>query len=262
MKRSFISVVAVLSVAGLAHADWNVRPLDTSIINTLNGESFAATMPERSVPGDTFGVFSGVASPAGNLFLLESSTAPVRDDIVTLGVANDPINDYTAAAGGVLRSVTSTVTDNLNGSFTIAIRIAGRNAAGAPADLFPNGFSATIGGVPTNLTSGAFGFGIGLPALLGGANPISISPFNNVISNQLIITTNGVAGAPSSLPTAFFSPSPANWNGVLGVSLGNAAASATDVTSDIEFRFTVIPAPGTAALLGIGGLVAARRRRA
>lgn len=248
-----VSALVLASLAGTAVAQ-QVSPATGSMMNVpsaMGGNGFST----RSVPLVNFNVFTGVATATGGLALLESAATPARDDVVTLGNANEQINDYTVAAGSVLRFVTSTVTDNLDGTFTVSITVSGRNAAGAPADLWPSGFASG-----TNpLSSGGFGIGLNLPASLGGLDQLDIAPFNNVLAGNVVIVTDGVAGAPVNLPLTFFGGG-TNWNGTFGVSFGNGATG-TAVQSDLTLNILVVPAPSALALLGLGGVIVGRRRR-
>lgn len=254
LRASFALLIVAIagSTAGAA-----IGPVDTSAIRTLDGTLVTpgASFNVRGTPIN-FNVYTGIATAAGNLVLLDLNP-PARDDVVTLGTTNEQINDYIAAAGGVQRFVTSTYQTNVTpGIDIITITVSGRNANSEAADLWPAGFAS--GGNP--LTSGAFGIGLNLGAALGGSVPLNLAPNNALQSASLQITTDGVVGPEITLPPALLTPNMWNWGGVLGVSLGGGATG-TGVQSDITFRI-VIPAPASAALLGMGGIVAFRRRRA
>ena len=51
-----------------------------------------------------------------------------------------------------------------------------------------------------------------------------------------------------------------NNGGVGGVSFGGTPVNAT-ITAEVVYTYKIVPAPASAALLGLGGLAAARRRR-
>jgi hypothetical protein len=248
-----VSALVLASLAGTAVAQ-QVSPATGSMMNVPSAMG-SNGFNTRSVPLVSFNVFTGLATGGGGLVLLESSTTPVRDDVVTLGNANEAINDYLAVAGSVQRFVTSTVTDNFDGTFTVSITVSGRNAAGAPADLWPSGLSSGTNA----LTGGGFAIGLSLPAALGGLDQLNIAPFNNVLSGNVVVVSDGVAGAPNNLPLTFFGGG-TNWNGTVGVAFPNAATG-TAVQSDITLNILVVPAPSALALLGLSGVVVARRRR-
>jgi hypothetical protein len=256
--RVLLSLIALLTFSATAGAQFDPQPV-TGFGWT---PSDAPIGPET--PGGTFNVYTGVATSAGNLFLLEDSVAPIRDDVVPFDGISDPINDYVLAAGGVLRSVIETDVNNGNGTRTLTVTVAGLNPAGGAGDLWPSGF--TGGTPPANLTSGGFGIGLTLPATLGGADPLNLTPGDSVLSANIAIATSGVFAAPLNLPASFFGGAAfpvAAWNGVLGVSLGNGATG-TAIQDQIRVSITYqpIPEPASLFLLGIGGLALIRRRRA
>lgn len=262
MLRGAVATCLVLAISSVVSADMNggFTPFGPAI-QTLDGVTVSWTdMPTPHDPtGTTYGVYTGVATAAGSLILLESAAAPVRDDIVNFDGIADPINDYLAVAGGVLRSVNETITPLGGNQYSIVITITGTSPTGAPGDLWPSGLAS--GGNP--LTSGALGIGIGLPAALGGADPLSWSSAAiTVNSGSLRIADGGVFGAPINIPLTLFPPNSNAWNGVLGLSLGNAATGAA-VQDVLELTLNVgkVPEPTSMGLLAVGaGAVLLRRR--
>lgn len=262
MLNRALALVLVLSLSSVASADMAGSPFTPfgPTMHTLDGTTVSWTdMPTPHDPtGTTYGVYTGIASAAGNLFLLESATAPVRDDIVTFDGIAEPINDYIAVAGGVLRSVNETITPLGGNQYEIVITITGTSPTGAPGDLWPAGLSS--GGTP--LTSGALGIGITLPALLGGADPLSWSSDPIIVnSGSLRVAVSGVFGAPINIPLTLFPPNSNAWNGVLGLSLGNGATG-TGIQDILELTLNVgkVPEPTSLALLAAGAAVLLRRR--
>lgn len=251
-----VAVFAVVLSAGVASAQYTPQPYTGT---TWIG-SFEPIGPET--PGGTYGVFTGVATSAGGLALLEDTAPPVRDDIVPFDGNPDLINDYFNPANDIVRTVTETDVDNGNGTRTFTVTVTGQDpVTGGFGDLWPAGFQ-TSAGVP--LTSGGFGIGLNLPASLGGADPLSLSPGDSIISSTVAISTSGVFGAASNLPSTFFG-SPAypanNWNGVIGISFGNGATG-TLIQDGIRLSVTyVVPEPASLSLLGVGALALVRRRR-
>jgi hypothetical protein len=196
------------------------------------------------------------------LALLEDSVAPVRDDIVNFDGVPELINDYFAAANSIVRTVNETDVDNGNGTRTFTVTVTGTNpATGGPGDLWPSGF---VSGT-TPLPNGGFGIGLNLPASLGGAEPLGMSPGDAILSATVAISTSGVFGAASNLPSGFFNgaasyPVP-NWNGVIGIAFTNGATG-TAIQDGIRLSVTyVIPEPASLSLVGVGALALVRRRR-
>jgi len=264
MLRNTLTAVVVFSLASAAMADMGYGPFTPvgPIVRTLDG--MAVTWDDVPTPhdptGTTYNVYTGIASAAGNLFLLESGTTPVRDDVVTFDGISEPINDYLAVAGGVLRSVNESITPLGGNLYTIVITVTGTSPTGAPGDLWPAGFSSA--GVP--LTSGGFGIGINLGAALGGSDPLNWGSDAIVVNSASFrVAASGVFGAPLAIPLGLFPPDSNDWNGVLGLSLGNGATG-TGIQDIMELTLEVgkIPEPASMALLAAGAAAVLLRRRA
>lgn len=259
----YVVVGMFLAASGSAAHAGNSNPLNPSITDSTIS-AIGPTAPRtigfqpRTVPLTNFSVYTGVATAGGVISLLESAATPTFDDVVTIGNINDPINNYVAAAGGIFRYVTSTTSVDINGFAVLTIQISGRDVAGGAADLWPSGFS----NAGNQASQGAFAFGLaGMPASLGGTVPINTAPLNFVNRMSIQLITDGVLGAESLVPASAYGNGPTQpWNGSITRFFPNAAVGPA-VTSDIIVRITLVPTPGAAAVLGMGGLLAARRRR-
>ncbi|MFO0971970.1 MAG: hypothetical protein U1A27_00825 [Phycisphaerae bacterium] len=262
MKRllGIVSVVSLFAVPAFGQL-YDVTLAGPGVYE-LDGTKIPYEIGGPEVPGatDTYNVYTGVATAAGSLGLLEPSAPPVRDDIVAYDLAGELINDYVAAAGGVIRMVNESLTLNspAAGQSTLVITVMGTLPAGGPGDLWPSGF--TLGGVAA--TSGGFGIGLGLPASLGGADPLLWNGLATVpvVSGSVRVATSGVFGAPGALPLSFFGNG--NWNGVVGIAFGNGATG-TGIQDKIELTIVVnkVPEPMTMSLLSLGLLPILRRRK-
>ncbi|MBL4591461.1 MAG: PEP-CTERM sorting domain-containing protein [Phycisphaerales bacterium] len=121
----------------------------------------------------------------------------------------------------------------------------------------PDLFSSTpfsVGGLP--VTDG----GLFLGANAGGT---AMSFVNPTFMKEAIMYFLDAAGAPIAAfdVTGLMGTNlDGTWDGSAGVTVGNLADLGT-VTAGFQFTVTSVPAPGTAALLGLGGLIATRRRR-
>lgn len=257
MVKSLSALGALAASAGAALASTvSVGPLDTSTAWFLDGSSMPLSgATERSPVGTTYGAFTGLATSTGGLVLLESSTAPVRDDIVNFDGVSEPINDYLAVAGGITRTVNEawTVLGANSGRAVITIDGSG--------ELFPSGLSS--GNPPTALTRGAVGIGLTLPASLGGADPLTWNPSPNQVTAATVELFNAagtsLTGGPLNVLALITNPN--DWNGVIGIAFGSPSVGLGVTRVQFSFDVTKIPSPGAAALVGVAGLVAGARRR-
>ncbi len=133
---------------------------------------------------------------------------------------------------------------------TISFGITGSNG-----ELAPAGFN--VGGLPAD-TAGYF---LGANA---GANPLDSTP--GIVVSSAFIELFDASG--TSLLNAditgfanFTAGAGGTWDGSLGVSFGAGSAGAGIATYVVTINGTTLPTPASAALLGLGGLVAVRRRR-
>lgn len=259
MSRILVSISALAVCAGAAMASGltTVERLDLSSVYFHDGtRATSSSATPRSPVGTTYGVFTGLATAAGGLVLLESSTAPVRDDIVNYDGVSDPINDYIAAAGGVTRTVNESWTPTSGTSGLATINIFGSG------ELFPSGLSS--GTPPVALTRGGFGIGLNLPALLGGADPLTWNPSPNMVTTATVELFDAAGASLTGGPLNIFSliATPNNWNGVVGVAFGSPSVGLGVRRIELKMDITKIPAPGAVALMGVAGLAGMRRRRA
>jgi hypothetical protein len=264
MFQKIALVAVVLSLSTAAHADFTpgVDGLTYGTgIYSHDGQFWdGADLPQAHDPtGTTYNVYTGVATAAGGLGLLEPSAPPIRDDIVNYDGIPEQINEYVTAAGGIRRVVNEATTPLGGDVYQIVITVLGSTPDGNPGDLWPAGFN--LAGTPA--TSGAFAIGLGLPASLGGADPLTWQPSPTAVTLASVrVSTNGTFAAPIPIPPTFFAPSAADWNGVLVLTFPNGATG-TGVQDAIELTLTVgkLPEPGSLAMLGLGAAAAIRRRR-
>lgn len=127
-----------------------------------------------------------------------------------------------------------------------------------------------------NTTTGAFTLDYSFSGLIG---TVTVAHFHRALagSNGSVVYWLAAPGAPNMLPTTLMSPSlptgvsaaTASGSGVFSPTLiGDALAGRlymnvhTTAFGGGEIRGQVVPTPGALALVGLGGLVAVRRRRA
>ena len=231
----------IAATAGMASADLTVSER-TGGIQSMNGE-FG---PRGDPSGDTYFAAPGIGSDVEGFFLnsdadgVADSVAGAGSTQVGLTIDGQPIFTSSTITGGpstfdieirLFTTGTDLAATGISGPNGGALDTAGfflgGNAGGDPFEfsepVFTN--SATIDAID----------GTGASLLGGGAD---ISGFANF--------TDGVGGT---------------WDGGLGVTFGAGSAGAGIVEYVFQGNFTKIPAPGTAVLMGFGGLAAARRRR-
>ncbi|HEY7089804.1 MAG TPA: PEP-CTERM sorting domain-containing protein [Tepidisphaeraceae bacterium] len=228
-------------------------------IAPINNTTWGTTAQEAIAANDAYTVFTGLATATNSLTLTENAAGPVRDDLVLFDGTEEQINDYLDVLppllAGQRRFVTESTVDNGNGTRTDTITVRAVAAdTNDPADLWPQGLSS--GGTP--LPNGGFGLGLNMGPL--GNSPVNLDPGSTVISATVDITSDGVPSGPLNLPLAtFFTPSPSNWNGMIGIAFSGGASDAA-IDSSITFKITTsVPEPASLGLLGFGGLFLARR---
>jgi hypothetical protein len=235
MNKAPLALAVALACAAPAGADliayWN----------------FNASTPNSS--SGQLGVLESLAPDAGSGTLTFSSG-------ITLNTVSDGTADGNAGtfAGTTLNAIGG---DASGGALTIT------GGIGGGGDVISNGQSFTFGIDMTGYQDLVVTF-----ATRGTA-----TGFNN---NQLSWSTDGVTftdfgSAWDGRPTSFFlvtrdlSSVDALDNAstvFIRITLDGATSAAGNNRFDnVQFNATLIPAPGAAALLGLGGLIAGRRRR-
>ncbi|HRK32872.1 MAG TPA: PEP-CTERM sorting domain-containing protein [Tepidisphaeraceae bacterium] len=257
--KTCLALAACAACASVASA-YTIIPLraaDGTEIVTSN------TGAENVVPNSSYVVFTGVATAANALALLESSAPPVRDDIVLFDGISEQINDYLAVAGGTNRFVTESDIDNGNGTRTLTVLTSALNPNGGLGDLWPSGFVS--GANP--LTGGGWGIGLNLPDALDGgpADGLNLEAGDAILSSTIAISSNGVFAAPLNIPASLFGAAAfpiTTWNGNIGLAFGNGATG-TDLQDAIEFKivYQPVPEPGTLSVLALAAAGILRRRR-
>jgi len=171
-----------------------------------------------------------------DLSLWESSVnAPMTDDLTSYVETDLVLGDNDFFAG-------------------YSVNLAGTGVGGANVNSADN-FAFTLGGDLESIT-----FNYDQPQ-----DGVGFTILNSFVSNGLTITINGEAFDVES-----FIPSPSfeflGFTDASGIS--SATFTVTDPGGATEFaaisdvHTSVIPSPASTALLGLGGLIAARRRRA
>jgi hypothetical protein len=225
------------------------------------------TLP-RSGNGSVF--FSGTQGPAGNsskadieYFSVDGQGHPVP--MGTLGSMNSFSYDWHRVSGG-------TAGDHYHPALRFYFDADGSNATTNDRGylVFERAYNPAVSPVPVDqwVSDDVFNFnGAGSSANLwmvnfGNPNGSVLEVFNRDL-NDWLTTPNPNAAYPTlSANTVIYGLSAgigSGW-GTFSGAVDNIAIGFTGALS-YNFNFEVVPAPGAIALLGLGGLFAARRRR-
>ena len=196
---------------------------------------------------------AGSANAAVSLFDFTTGVSANSSGSVN---GSNPFNGW--GTDNALKATTTSATSS-GGAITIANQLS--NTGGAPTGDFY--VSATT---PVNLL-GTTAIVFNVTAYSGAATDwmLTLQDSNFTFLDLFLVNTSGTG--MKSFDTSGLSPG-FDWSSVIAVelqattrgSLGNRAASS--FTFDSMVAVGAVPAPGALALLGVAGLVGARRRRA
>lgn len=271
--------VALFVAAGLASAASAQSLFNTGFeapdyaVGNLNGQQGWQTFAGTPAPGNFNIVNDATRALAGSQFVGADTgtwaTGTGQDFRVRYSWPDTTQTAGQIAAGGgqIQASVSVWVGAGTGGRTSIAgLSLFG--AAGGvgigEVDVYSTGLIAAFPG--TDLTGTALGTGIGLA---NGFNNqwVNITLIADYNISRVSYIINGV-DLTSAMVTAGFNNtivatdwSDADLIGGRFVPTGGAATGGSELRWD-NYSVSLVPAPGAAALLGLGGLVAARRRRA
>ena len=250
-KLALIGLLAVTGIAASANA-FNVQCRWVSRVGTVDtvipatGYNFPVGQTTVNVRLQ-FGVFDDAqgAAPAGgfigwNLGTITGSPQPVAG---SAAARLTPFN-FAPAPGfaGTQSPLALTAIDNTLGTQALVWSgVPGGTDPGSPPAATVRGRNAFISVFSLTLTAGANNFNV-----TAAGNSIVASAWNVIQSQPPEVGDDGVFGTPDDLPG--------------GVTYAPATLAPIPFAGCTAL-FNV-PAPGAAALLGLGGLVAFRRRRA
>ena len=248
-----MKTISILTVAGLA-AVATAAPMDArGFVDsaTVRADVAAWDAPvagTRAFAPDVYTNVTGLGSAAGlalGLTGLVDSTFDFTDEVVG------------QIAGGTVDGVSSEFfsTDVPNGAplgttGTLQIDIF---AADGATDLFSD--ALFVGGLPTTRAGHFMG------ANAGGDSLVNDQPV--VVTSAIWVGLDAAGGAVWNTDVTTLVPTDVdgNWTGDFGVAFNSFGAGLGVIQSSLVFEYTVVPAPASAALLGLGGLAAVRRRR-
>lgn len=265
MKKIGLSTLAVLAVAGSAFAVGGVG-LDLTLVGRTAGA--AGVLPwsaaSKGVSVDTTGAAQTIRFEVRFAFT-DSNTS---DNITYAGLAGtafDIRSTVPAGAGASIGFGRYLTADNNDGApARDGIVTTGALSTGAAQGL-PNAYRPNVG---NNGVLGTFGTNLGTttgnPVI-----PLSVStPANTPVDGDRYFVYAFNITLPAGFAAGSYTVSLANLDqaGIFyglddaGAELGTLPFDITRSTSS-SVKINVVPAPGAAALLGLGGLMAARRRR-
>lgn len=229
-----IAVLGLLVCAGTASAGFTVSEASLDLS--------AFDQDVRNPSGDTYFQAAGLGGTGGFA-------------IATVGAVTDTFNGLSQATGTGIIGGTHTGIAEVN-------TFGGAGSTGfirfgltSPVEMAPSGFN--VGGQPANRA----GYFLGANA---GGSPVDFA--NGVVVSlatiELLDTSGASLGVSDITAFANFTAGAGGtWDGSLGVAFGVGSAGIGIGGYIITINGTLVPTPATAALLGLGGLVAVRRRR-
>lgn len=244
MKTSFgfLAVAGLAAAAGAQLTATNGSELGYSLTPNQNGQF-------EALNGDLVDTGIAVFGPGGGALL--------SDFDHVIGTTQSAVSPL-----GINTQVSSSVSDNGDNTNTLTISWLGLGALGGLTNLIPPG--SGVGGdiidtISFELGSANFGPNGFDDALFDGV----IAPDSNGDGTleadfDLFDSTGGILFSG----TFFVTESATGFGGVIFIDAGGADLTGFDIAGgEARVTYAVIPAPGAAALLGLGGLVAVRRRR-
>ncbi|MFG0304798.1 MAG: VPLPA-CTERM sorting domain-containing protein [Phycisphaerales bacterium JB040] len=244
MNHRVIATAVVAALAGSATAAETALSISFAAGNTTQSIDIGFDQLIQTEDGYMFdsNAFTGGAGwltsdEMGETFGVESLTMSIQTDATRSGGAQTVTLDFSFAAGFMNSSFTVNASPLVFSPISSVVGVA--SAALTVQDRFNDGASLTpnSGGMYSAIYNGSNTFADLFP---GGLATSGGASFNDV--------TNSGAYAPVAPSVSEIS---AKWDFTISAFDGVTGTSV----------FTVVPTPASAALLGLGGLVATRRRR-
>jgi hypothetical protein len=251
MKNAVLAVTAIAGIAASANAAWGYKYQFNTGSGWTNAASVdvtggAVNVQFRLVAFADAGTLSSLALPAG-------ADGSSTNQVVAFAryTGSEKFTNFGAAAAGDMLNAGMNRGDLTSGGSTYlssslsggSLIVGGTTATSFASQLLLAGaledFAPSAGGTPD------LEWVIRSGSIKVGGNTVAAQ--NRVIT----FTSNTRTGGGTWYRDALV-------NGNLDVTAGAPAGSATNINGIL----TVVPTPGSLALVGLGGLVAARRRRA
>ena len=230
---SMVGVVAAVAVAGSAQA--------AVVQFTFNINAYS--WPVGGGPGPLVGIAAKINSGSASIQSITGATT-------TSGTPN-PLQPYGLPSGWSQQTLASSFAAGSNPIANPSQYGFVRGGGGSTYD--------TANGHNTNLDTGGTGIGYTVTCLL---DPLYTPAIGNTINliTTMFKSSLGASNGTFAQTSNTFTFDGTNWN-----RQGNSVSPSVWVTevsgSFNQFSAAVVPAPGAAALIGLAGLVAGRRRR-
>lgn len=247
MSKMGLSALALAMFAGVAAADVVVpetaQYAGSMTINVLTGEVSYGGRAGITVYDNTAGT-SLVGTSSTNL------STTWGDELLTTGTGI--LEEYSCSIFNSGSSASAMVSTDINIGFNAMV-------GGTPG--------ASLGGFSGSVTFGSplapgFFSVITFTGLSGLATPIDLNT-TDILARQQLSTTVGStrAGVVSANPIAIGTSPPSFWKDDPSSPPAGFYVFSSGAPADLINKVNIVPAPGAMALLGLGGLVAGRRRR-
>ncbi|MFG0326477.1 MAG: PEP-CTERM sorting domain-containing protein [Phycisphaerales bacterium JB037] len=235
MKKT-LCIMVIAGFAGTAAAEeFQLYKIDRSELFNADGTPYI--FPETPANGSTYDAHSLLGQQGTSSAFFQYSNTPTTNVVTFDGISEAGTTHTTNGATTAIAELAP------NGSFDFSIAQFTTNGL----DMWPSGFSG--GGIP--LTRATMFIGINDPLDLGVNNIVDFAQLT------FFDAAGGVAAGPFNI-TSFLDIGDGTWDGFTGIGLGSGAGLGW---SGWQVDLQVSPAPSSLALLGLGGLAAARRRR-
>jgi len=292
MKNVIGSLIAVAGLAAAAQAQQSQLDIKVS----KDGVNWSSSVTVNQNAGDSGRVYVGyfmtfVGGVAPNAFAsltfqpvfsnvrfgTDTMAAFANQGNNTNGGAVDPRADYSAAGGfGRLKPWAATG-PSTSQSYVVHQHAGGSGGAPSTGNFYRIarndvtrwvGTGATSGTSAVNNFNGAGGVVAGQKQVPGAADPARVAGHENLLLAVLAMDTGVVPAGVTHTILAQAPTSGMSRNATTGAREASWYANTTENAPSIkaavivnDAEINIIPAPGALALLGLGGLVAGRRRR-